>query len=403
MKARALLHRATGLALSERAVAQAVTRRMQALGVDSAKAYDALLAGAEMNALIEQVVVPESWMFRDPEAFAAAAAFVQERCSRVNPVRILSLPCAGGEEPYSMAMALEDAGVAGSCYRIDAVDLSEVALARARAGRYSRNAFRGRETEFRDRHFTGIDGQFQIKPALQRRVSFRQGNILTLEPQGGRYDVIFCRNLLIYFDEPAVAAAIARLDALMADDGLLLAGYAEVPAFVRQGFQTVRAPGAFALSKAAAAPAAAAPAPLPLLRPVRAAAPPRKAPVKAGPAKSAPPAPDLPFQLAGARRLADRGELAAAAKACLAVLDAASDTAPECAEAYFILGMVSECGGDVSAAENNYRRCIYLQPGHYEALCHLALLCEHKGEMAQADTFKQRAARIYSRRAGSTV
>lgn len=391
------LRQATGLDLDQVTVARALQRRMQALEIDTSERYEALLGGAELAALIEEVVVPESWMFRDPEAFALAAAFLRER-SAGGRARILSLPCAGGEEPYSIAMALEDAGVAREAYRIDAVDLSGAALARARAGFYTRNAFRGPPQDFQQRYFTREDGGFQILPWLRQQVNFVQASILDYLP-GLRYDVIFCRNLLIYFDEPTGAAAIARLADMLEDDGMLLAGYAEVPSFIRHGFEVVRAPGAFALRKAGTAVAPAAP---PLS--ARHAAPPARrttslapapAPVQAGAPARTPAEPAA--LLAQAQRAADAGALADAARLCHAVLE----TDPNIAQAWFILGLTGEASGDSAAADASYRRCVYLQPDHYDALCHLALLCEAGGDAAQGGAFRQRAARIHARRAGA--
>jgi chemotaxis protein methyltransferase WspC len=402
MKADQLLRQATGLDLSEADVAQAVRRRMRALNLGQPDAYLALLKGAELERLIDEVVVPESWMFRDPEAFVVARVAVQERLARHpgRQVRVLSVPCAGGEEPYSMAMALADAQIGPESCAIDAVDVSPANLARARAARYGRNAFRGADQSFRERYFRPQGGGFELDGALRRRVRFSQGNLLTWQAPDGPYDVIFCRNLLIYFDEPTVASAIARLAVLLEGDGLLLAGYAEVPAFVRHGFEVVRAPGAFALQKTrqTAAPPAPPPSPLraPRARPAaaRTSAPPRSSPQRPAPTEP-PPAPvDL---LDAARRAADAGDLASAAEGCRALLAAQ----PDLPEAHYLLGMATEAA-DTQGAMQHYRRCIYLQPDHYEALCHLALLCEHGGETAQAAAYRQRAARVYARRAGST-
>ncbi|NHZ44415.1 CheR family methyltransferase, partial [Massilia aquatica] len=281
MKARDRLQQATGLNLTETVVGRAVERRMQALPLADALAYERLLATSahELSALTELVVVPESWMFRDAEAFVAATAFIVRRLKAggARPLRILSVPCAGGEEPYSMAMSLHSAGVASADVAIDAVDLSQVALARARAGRYTRNAFRGRHLDFRERFFTAVDAEYQICEEIRGQVSFNHANILdpAFCSRPGYYDVIFCRNLLIYFDDPTVATAIASLSRLLAGDGILFAGYAEVPAFCRNGFAALRAPGAFALEKAGAG--AAWPARLPARQHVRPAPPARPA------------------------------------------------------------------------------------------------------------------------------
>ncbi|HEX8612166.1 MAG TPA: CheR family methyltransferase [Telluria sp.] len=418
MNARDLLQQVTGLNLTETVVNRAVERRMQALPLADARAYERLLATSaqELTALTELVVVPESWMFRDAEAFVAATTFIVRRlnANSARPVRILSVPCAGGEEPYSMAMSLQSAGVASADVAIEAVDLSQVALARARAGRYTRNAFRGRHLDFRDRFFTAVGAEYQICDDIRGQVRFDQANLLdpAFSSRPGYYDVIFCRNLLIYFDDPTVAVAIASLSRLLADDGILFAGYAEVPAFCRNGFAALRAPGAFALEKSGAhaawparlparqherplMPARAvtsAPAPLPPAAP--AARPPRVAPalapqlaVRAAPA-------DL---LARARRQADLGDFKGAAAACRDLLA----TDPNSADAYFILGMVSECEQKMDAAGDHWRRCVYLRPDHYDALCHLALLAEQSGDQAQATAFKQRAARVYQRSNGA--
>ena len=200
------LRRLTGMNLASNTVEQAVKRRMEATGETARKAYADSLDEAELRELVELVVVPESWLFRDPQAFAAAVAFVRQRLADgAKVVRILSVPCAGGEEPYSMAMALCDAGVKPESFVIDAIDISAACIARAEAGVFGRNAFRGRELSFRDRYFTwlGEDELYRIDDALRMRIRFSQGSILEGELGTARqYDVVFCRNLLIYFDEP---------------------------------------------------------------------------------------------------------------------------------------------------------------------------------------------------------
>jgi chemotaxis protein methyltransferase WspC len=370
---------------------------LSVLGKTDPQAYLNAVDPDELKALIELVVVPESWMFRDADAFVAMTRFVRERLapSPARPLRILSLPCAGGEEPYSIAMALQDAGVALEATVIEAIDLSEVALDRARRARYTKNAFRGADLAFRDRHFVQHGAEYQLNESVRQRVSFSRGNLLALDVHSaaGRYDVIFCRNLLIYFDDATTAAAIARLRVLLADDGMLLAGYAEVPAFCSNGFAALRTPGAFALQKQTAAPA---PTPPRAMRAHKPAAPPAPTPVRT-------PAPRVPARpvaaapavsLEQAERLAGQGDHAGAASACHAIL---KDN-PNAAQAYFILGLVSECGNQRAMAGDYWRRCIYLQPDHYEALCHLALLAEQDGNAAQASAFKLRAARVYQRR-----
>jgi chemotaxis protein methyltransferase WspC len=213
MNPREILRHATGLDLDEATLERALHARMKGLGLEARSDYLALLSGPELDALAELVVVPESWMFRDPAAFQAALALATGRLARRpgHLVRILSLPCAGGEEPYSMAMALLDAGVPLDQCRIDGIDLSKVSIARARAGRYTRNAFRGARVDFRDRYFSADDGGYLLRDDIRAAVQFGKGNLFGLDmaANAGRYDVIFCRNLLIYFDDHSIARAAA--------------------------------------------------------------------------------------------------------------------------------------------------------------------------------------------------
>lgn len=421
MSAQTMLREATGLNLSKSIVDRAIKNRMQQTAAADPDAYLAALTPAELTQLIELVVVPESWMFRDAQAFHAAVEFVQKRPAAGRPARILSIPCAGGEEPYSIAMAMFDAGVARDAFAIDAYDISPACVARAQAGIYGRNAFRSGDMGFRDRYFTHLgDDEYQIGDQLRKSVRFRQGNLLALNLTGflGYYDVIFCRNLLIYFDKPTTKAAIGQLRTLLNDDGLLFAGYAEVPSFCQHGFTPIRFPQAFGLKKDDPAPAAL-PAPkikaahpparrtahavpaapgAPTSTPVSAA---RPAATRAAPAKPATvPAAVIDAgadPLAQARKLADQGRHKEADALCLAHLA----RTPDSAEAYFILGLLNEQAQKMNVAEDYWRRCIYLQPDHYEALCHLALLAEQKGDANAASALKARAARIYKRQQAS--
>ncbi|MFA6071245.1 MAG: CheR family methyltransferase, partial [Janthinobacterium sp.] len=174
MTAQTLLRRATGLSVSKTVAERAVGQRMEQTGFSDSAAYLQALTPAEMTQLIELVVVPESWLFRDPQAFYATVELVQERWARGRATRILSIPCAGGEEPYSMAMALRDGGVPKQAFSIDAYDLSPGCIERAQAGVYGRNAFRAQDVAFRERYFTHVaDDAYRIIDALREQVTFR--------------------------------------------------------------------------------------------------------------------------------------------------------------------------------------------------------------------------------------
>jgi len=433
--AQTLLRKATGLNLARSLVDRAVNKRLESTGHADQDAYVASITPRELAELVELLVVPESWFYRDPQAFQAALEFIRARAGHVSrPTRILSIPCAGGEEPYTMAMVLADARLPPSSYMIEAWDISSACIERARDGIYGRNAFRSNDLGFRDRFFTRTgDEEYRINDALRQQIHFKQGNLMEFDvaARQGQFDVIFCRNLLIYFDKPTTKAAIERLETLLSEDGLLFAGYAEVPSFCQHGFTPLQYAQAFGLRKepvaaratqprmhaplrvpaaragAIAATSSATPATVPAAatRPARTPRPApsadRPAPVvtqAAHAAVAAPSAPTPASMLERARQLADLGQAREAEQACRLCLA----QAPDNAEAYFILGLLSEHAGKPEQAAEEWRRCLYLQPDHYEALCHMALLAEHRNDTAAAAALKARAARIYQRQAGKS-
>jgi chemotaxis protein methyltransferase WspC len=206
----------------------------------------------ERRALIELFVVPETWFFRDREAFATLARLALERIAAApgRVIRVLSAPCSTGEEPYSAAMALLDAGLDPASFMIDALDLSVRAIEQARLGCYGRNAFRGTATEFRARYFTPAADGWLLDERVRARVQFRQANLI--EPgvdTGIRYDFVFCRNVLIYFDRDAQDRVIGSLESWLADDGMLFVGPAETGVAMRHGMRSARVPLAFAFHR----------------------------------------------------------------------------------------------------------------------------------------------------------
>lgn len=392
------LRQRTGIDLEAAAVTSAVRQRLRVLGTDS-QAYEneALHNETELQALIDLVVVPESWFFRDEEAFDAAVRFARERVRSGGRLRALSVPCACGEEPYSLAIALREAGIDPQACELDALDVSPGAIERARNAVYSRNAFRSRDLSFRDRHFSAVPGGWRLHEDIRSSVRFACDSLLSLIPPDPRlrYDIVFCRNLLIYFDAPTQALAASRLHALLRDDGILFAGYAETMPLCRHGFQLQPISRAFAMTKTpqAARPARTdawrrPPAPAPVSVP---ATPPAPAPAPAAviPAESG----DAAKLLARARELADKGAVREAQMACRQCLE----LTPDKADAWFLLGLLCEQAQDAKQAMQCLRRAVYLDPDHYEALCLLALLAERLGDRTQAQRCRQRAARVHER------
>ncbi len=461
-----LLHRTMGLdaaSLGHSAVERAVDQRAAAWRADGradstlADYWEATQKSPSMvQALIETVVVPETWFFRDADAFKALVKLAHERLhgrAAGLPLRILSLPCSTGEEPYTIAMSLLDAGIDGAQFRIDAMDISERSLALAQRAIYGRNSFRGNAFAFRDAHFTRLEDGWRLAPRIVETVRFSQANLMQLDASAlGVYDFVFCRNVLIYFDRETQHTALQALNHVLAENGTLFVGPAETGLLMRHGMQSAKIPLAFAFHRAAspetqlsgwhATPLAGAAAlamthsPVPALSPAQvfSAEPfawpdPVARTVFEGVTQFAQPvngvthrspslngsasldsgkvsmtaayaygSPALPITaptnaardtLNAAHALADAGRLAEAAAAINAYLE---QHAPH-AEAFYLLGVLADANGDTNLARSQYRKALYLDPQHAEALAHLATLLELEGDRAGARLLMQRASR----------
>jgi chemotaxis protein methyltransferase WspC len=206
----------------------------------------------ERLALVEALVVPETWFFRDREAFVALARLANQKLARdpARVLRVLSVPCSSGEEPYSAAMALLDVGIGAERFTIDAMDISARAIGLAQKAVYGRNSFRGGELGFRERHFSPTDGGWALNERIQQTVRFAQANLFeTSHNAGARYDFIFCRNVLIYFQRDAQDRAIHLLDARLAEGGMIFVGPAETGLMMRHALSSARIPLAFAFQR----------------------------------------------------------------------------------------------------------------------------------------------------------
>lgn len=390
-----LLRRHIGLdvaSIGSSLIERAVRLRMQQHDLKEIQAYRTLLTTSphELDQLIEAVVVTETWFFRERESLNVFTQLVRHEWQARSPagaLQVLSLPCASGEEPYSLAMALLDAGLPDSAFAIHAADISARAVARAQRAVYGKNSFRGRELGFRDRYFRSTKDGFALNPLVRRCVRFERGNVLDPGFLAGRgpYDLIFCRNLLIYFDRATQVLALAKLHQLLADHGVLFVGPAELPLAVAGGFVNTGLPMAFACHKPVrdgASPERS----RPWLGRGSASEPPRRRPSRVPTPAPAPV--EASSELEVARQHADAGRLADAAAICNAHLARQGASA----QAYYLLGLVKDAGND-PAAITCYRKALYLEPNHYEALVHLKLALEKTGDVSAARLYQRRAER----------
>lgn len=293
-----------------------------------------------------------------------------------------------------MAMALAETGLAHDRFLIHAVDISVRVLERAQTAVYGANSFRNQDLAFRDRHFTRTAGGYLFAEDLRRRVQFQQRNLLAADfsSQMDRYDFIFCRNVLIYFDLPTQEKLMASLRTMLLDGGCLFVGPAEATLASAAGFTALRYPSAFAFVKGQAAPPRAiaprGPAPAPNLPQAKTRTARAEPLVSEDKTVLVPP-------LQQAETLANAGRFLEAAEICQGCLRQQGDSA----QAYYLLGLLADAQQEGTQAVTFYRKALYLDPAHGEALVHLALLLERRGDGEAARRLRQRADRIEGARA----
>jgi chemotaxis protein methyltransferase CheR len=252
-----LLYDASGITLRDGKgplVIARLQKRVKDQGFESFAEYlDAVerdATGEAMTELVDAMATNHTSFFREPQhfAFLESSIAAQVRMRRVPvPLKLWSMPCSTGEEPYSLAMSLLDAGLPAG-FTILASDLSTKALARARAAVYRRQTVAGVPPALLRRHFErGVaqeDGLVRVSSKVRRHVAFRRLNLIDLPDLGQRFDVIFCRNLLIYFDPAAQQIALDALQRHLAAGGYLFISHSESLNAVQHSLQWV-APGIY--------------------------------------------------------------------------------------------------------------------------------------------------------------
>jgi chemotaxis protein methyltransferase CheR len=230
-----------------------VAKRIRALSLESAERYIDFLesdpTGEELTQFLDLISTHFTSFFREPDHFqlleAEARRWAEEGRRRV---RIWSAASSTGEEPYSMAMTLLDvAPLAGADWRILATDIAESALAEARAGRYPASRLEPIPAATRKRHVAPVagpgagQGLHEVSAAVRQRVVFQKLNLAAPPyPMRGPLDVVFCRNVLIYFDQPTRARLVAEVERLVAPGGLLCIGHTETLNGVKSRFRMIR-------------------------------------------------------------------------------------------------------------------------------------------------------------------
>ncbi len=298
--------------------AQMVSQRMQLLGIGDSEAYLEVLrtSPTEVEALADGVAVPESWLFRYPASYLALERHLRQVLME-SPVdhqlEMISIGCARGEEPVSMAITARQAGWPAKRIQIMAFDASGVAIAQARAGTYGARAIRERPP-WVDDWIDCVDDVIQVSQELLETIDYRHTDVLK-DSAGwpARPAVIFCRNILIYLDTVGRARLVARILESSVPGTWLMLGHSE-HVDLGGACEPIPAPGAFAWCRVDPTDRDATSSRNPVRQPIPKRIPP--GPVRRAPqserSKTPVSPPVEPLPAVDARGLADRGDLHAA-------------------------------------------------------------------------------------------
>jgi chemotaxis protein methyltransferase CheR len=188
----------------------------------------------EWSVLAAAITNNETYFFREAHQFDILTQHVLPPLRpglKSRPLRILCAGCSSGEEPYSLVIALQNAGLemAGITWDIEAHDVDPQQIERARLAVYDQSSLRACDADCRRRYFTSVGGRYQLKARHRQGVRFFETNLLI--PNGrlsqGLFDVVLCRNMLIYFSEPAFKQVIELFDRSLRPGGYLMLGHSE--------------------------------------------------------------------------------------------------------------------------------------------------------------------------------
>ena len=244
---RRLVYEKSGINLGEQKqqlVRARLGKRLRAGKFSSYRAYYEYVkddaTGRELSALLDAISTNTTHLFRERQHFEFLAETVRRWASdcawraRHDALRIWSAGCSSGEEPYSLAMTVDDVlcTSGGVDWRILATDISTRVLDRARAGTYETHRLGTVAEGYRRRYFVhgpdGDEASVQVRPELRRRITFAHFNLMTERfPFRHGFHLIFCRNVMIYFDRPTQEALVGRFAQQLRPDGYLVIGHSE--------------------------------------------------------------------------------------------------------------------------------------------------------------------------------
>lgn len=369
----------------DQAVLETLPTRLERVGPGPA------LTDEDFDRLCEAVTIQESYFFREPGKLAIVRdQLIPGARTGHAPLRIWSAGCAAGEEAYTLAALCREAGL-GDRYRILATDLSRAAIAAARRGVYSRWSVRGMDQSRLAELFEPAGRKYHVVDRLRENVTFEQHNLLDPRPQSwGRFDLVVCRNVLIYFSPEAARAAITTLADALLPGGWLVLGASDPLADTFPQLEPVRTAHGLVYRRPAEEPDA--PLQPPAARRVRSEKRARRrptAPRPPGPQRPAPRAdiPDLESLADAAQRELAAARPAEAEKQARAILRSAPD---ERTAHHLLIQSLAEQGrtADAVAAAN---RAVALFPDDAESRYLQAVALLERGDAQAAAAVARQA------------
>ena len=377
--------------IGESSLQHALDKRVAATQCDGLDAYFNLVSvdRSELEAFIEEIVVPETWFFRNSVPFSACVerveAVLKQRMGYNDPIRILSVPCSTGEEPYSIAIAIAESRVNLNLVTINAIDISRTAIDAAQRADYHRNAFREMPDAIREKYFSEKNGRFRLSDDIRAMVKFEQANVIlsSLSPMPAYYDIIFCRNLLIYFNDQLRRQIYEKLYRALSKGGCLFVGHVETTQVDKSRFQPLADQRSYGFIKTGASN--------PVLRHI----PKQQTAARAltshtlentTPMASGQSVISLNF----VDQLIDKGDDARAAH----LLQQYLSLQPQSVEARFLEGKRLYCSAQVKEAESWLKKLLYLHPNHQDSLQLLLQMAEKRFDLEAVRNYRNKLQRI---------
>jgi chemotaxis protein methyltransferase CheR len=353
----------------------------------------------DLDALVRELTVGETYFFRHAEQLAALVEHVLPAClehavSTGRRVRIMSAGCASGEEPYTVAIALREAGLDPALFEIVAFDINAASVARARAGGYSEWALRETSPARRAQWFVRDGKQYVVARSIRDAVTFDERNVLepALWPPSS-FDVVLCRNVLMYFTPEAMSRAVTQIAGALRPGGYLLLGYAETLSRHAHGLDVVHSHGAFYYRRGGRPAVVRASSPSWADEIAQASA--RIERLRASiPSITEPAPPVTDAGVVGVRAavramtLIEAGNYEEAEAACTA--DGSTD-ARDVADARYVVALCREAAGDAAAALVHLHHAVALDPAFASAWMRLGIVARRDGDLRMARDALQRA------------